>query len=191
MKNFLLFLIILSIFQSCHQCNCGTKCDDNFCDLEGFYVFPRKHTRNKEFLWIFNNHQYIHCFVYSSEIFINSDVWTIEKGSNSIDNFIAENWISPCGIECTFEPVRLYHVTKSNFESYKGSEAQLNFGCQEGIGDTCSFRLWRQMEPDHFYKKIFKSDHVIKPKRRPIKFYTERDSLMFTTLNGYKYISLR
>jgi len=191
MKKFLLFFLILITFQSCHQCDCGTKCKDLDCNLEGFYVFPRKNSKNKECLWIFNNQQYIHCFIYSSEIFINSDVWTFGKVPSSLDKFSAENWISPCGTECTFEPLRLDYIDKGNFASYKGYGAKLDYGCLKGIGDTCSFRLSDQLDPAHFYKKIFQEDHVIKPKRRPIKFYTERDSLMFLALKGHNYISFK
>jgi hypothetical protein len=174
--GFLLFVLFSLI--SCNSCVC-----DKGSGLEGFYTCTRKATSNQEFLWLFKNKTYIHILSYDTVNYINSDTWAIKKdpdGNGSL--FIAENWVSPCVIGRSYCFERMDKVTKLNFKDYKGSKAQLDYGCYKGLDDSCYFRLMDVQEPMYNYKRLAKETHKMDLSGKHIEFYTGRDSILFSNI---------
>jgi hypothetical protein len=178
-----LILIITQLFTGCNSCDC-----DEGNGLEGFYTCSRKETKNQEFLWLFKNEFYVHILSYDTVVYINSDSWAVEKSNQNIELFIAKNWVAPCESGRTYCYERMDYVAKHNFESYKGSDAQLEFGCYNGLDDTCYFRLMATYEPMYNYKRIGDEFYKLDLKGKRIEFYTERDSVVFSSVVNDKNI---
>ena len=180
-----MILIISQLFSGCNSCDC-----DKGSGLEGFYVCDRTDTANQEFLWLFKDNTYIHILAYDTIQFINSDNWLVRD--NDVPKlFVAKNWVSPCESGRTYCYERMDYVAKHNFKSYKGGDAQLEFGCNTiGLDDGCYFRLIEQLEPMYNYKRIGGESHKLTVKGKRIEFYTERDSIVFTnTINDRNILS--
>ncbi len=172
------FVLITAIwFSGCNSCDC-----DESNGLVGFYTCSRTETNNQEFLWLFKNKFYVHILSYDTIVFVNSDKWQVEKSNENTDLFIAKNWITPCEIGRTYCYRRMDYVNTLNFESHKGSEAQLEFGCYNGLDDTCYFRLMASYEPMYNYKRIADEYNKLDLKGKRIEFYTERDSTFFSSV---------
>lgn len=180
-----LILVILTLFSGCNSCKCT---EGN--GLEGFYTCSRTETSNQEFLWLFKSKTYIHILSYDTVAYINSDSWAVEKSNQNIDLFIAKNWIAPCESGRTYCFQRMDYVTKHNYKNYKGSEAQLEFGCYIGLDDTCYFRLMATYEPMYNYKRIGGESHMLTLKGKRIEFYTEADSIVFSSILNHRNIFL-
>jgi len=172
-----LLLVFLQLLSGCNSCDC-----DEGNGLEGFYICSRTETSNQEFLWLFKNKSYVHVLSYDSVVYINSDSWFIEKSNQNIELFVAKNWIAPCESGRTYCYQRMDYVNKQNFKNYKGSEAQLEFGCYNGLDDTCYFRLMATYEPMYNYKRIAGENHKLNLQGKRIEFYTEGDSIAFTSI---------
>ena len=178
-------LIISHCFLGCNSCEC-----DEGNGLQGFYTCSRKETKNQEFLWLFKNETYVHILDYDTVAYINSDSWMVKKSNQNIELFVAKNWVTPCESGRTYCYQRMDYVAKHNFENYKGSEAQLEFGCYNGLDDTCYFRLMASYEPMYNYKRIDNESHKLTLKGKRIEFYTERDSIVFSnTINDRNILS--
>ncbi len=170
-----LVLISLLLLSSCNFCDC-----EEGNGLKGFYTCSRTETNNQEYLWLFENKYYVHILSYDTVVYVNSDNWQVEKSNANIDLFIAKNWIAPCETGRTYCYQRMDNVSKYNFENYKGSEAQLEFGCYNGLDDTCYFRLMASYEPMYNYKRIADENYKMDLKGKRIEFYTEMDSIVFS-----------
>ncbi len=178
-----LLFIFSRLFSGCNSCEC-----DDSNGLEGFYICSRTETSDQEFLWLFKNKSYVHILAYDTVAYINSDSWQVEKSNAGMDLFIANNWIAPCEIGRTYCYQRMDHVAKNNFKNYKGSEAQLEFSCYNGLDDTCYFRLMAANEPMYNYKRIAGEDHKINLQGKRIEFYAAEDSIVFTDIDKFRSI---
>jgi len=177
--NFIgLLLIFVKLFSSCNSCECNKE-----NGLEGFYICSRTETTNQEFLWLFENGSYIHILSYDTIAYANSDKWNIRKDEyNKKELFIAQNWVAPCESGRSYCYQRMDFVGKHNFKDYKGSNAQLEFGCFNGLDDTCSFRLIEQLEPWYNYNRVADEYYKLDLKGKRIEFYAERDSIIFSNI---------
>jgi hypothetical protein len=186
----LLVLIVfsLTIFVGCNSCECN---EGN--GLEGFYVCGRRATNDKELLWLFKDKTYLHILSYDNVEYVNSDVWRIEKDPDKkTDIFKAENWIRPCSFENPQCYDKMEIITKNNFNEYKGSKAQLDFGCYKGLDDTCFFRLMDSQEPMYNYKRVGAENKELKLGLKKMEFYSDRDSFMFCEIiRKHNIISLK
>ena len=173
-----LMLIATQLFISCNSCDCV---EGN--GLDGFYICSRTETRNQEYLWVFKNKYYVHVLTYDTIVYVNSDSWDIRKDEYSKKSlFIAENWVAPCETGHANCYQTMNYVAKHNFNDYKGGNAQLEYGCYNGLDDTCYFRLLDQLEPMYNYKRIADEAYKMDFKVQRIEFYTERDSLVFSDI---------
>lgn len=171
-----IILIATHIFAGCNSCDCVVG-----NGLDGFYTCSRTETSDQEYLWVFKNKYYVHVLSYDKIAFVNCDSWDIRKDEYSKKSlFIAENWVAPCETGRAYCYQRMDFVAKHNFKSYMGSNAQLEYGCFNGLDDTCYFRLLEPLEPLYNYKRIADEAFKIDLKGKRIEFYTERDSIIFT-----------
>ena len=174
-----MILTVIQALSGCYSCQC-----DKADGLDGFYICDRKSSQNQEFLWLFTNNTYVHVLVYDTVQYVNSDTWSVREDLNSKSKlFIAQNWVAPCESGRIYCSERMDYVAKHNFNRYKGSNAQLGYGCSTiGLDASCHFRLSDQLEPMYNYKRV--ADEEIKSLLgdRTTRFYSVADSTHFVAI---------